>query len=74
MKFPLFSKKGGALASRNDPQAEMERLLAQAFRTLGQLMSKMADVIDHGRLERQGYRGQERFLERVDERAPEKKG
>ncbi len=73
MKFPLFSKKGGTLAPKNDPQAELERLLAHSFRVLGQLMSKMADVIDQGRLERQGYKGQERFLERVDSDTPPKK-
>lgn len=65
MKFPLFSRKRTILAPQKDPQAEVERLLAQSFRVLGQLMSKMADAIDHGRLERQGYRGQEQFLERI---------
>jgi len=70
MKFPLFSKK--ALAARDDPKAEIEKMLVQSFRMLGQLMSKLADVIEHKRLERQGYRGQERFLERVDPRAPPK--
>ena len=73
MKFPLFSKKDGPLVSRGDPQAELERVLAQSFRVLGSLMSKVADLIDHSRLERQGYKGQERFLERVDPAAPPKK-
>jgi hypothetical protein len=66
MKFPLFSKKKSSLVARNDPQAELERLLAQSFRALGSLMSRMADLIDHDRLHRQGFKDQGRFLERVD--------
>ena len=73
MKFPLFSKKTVALSPRSDPQAELERLMAQSFRVLGQLMSKMADALDQDRLERQGFRGQEKFLERVEDVSPPKK-
>jgi hypothetical protein len=72
VKFPLFSKKPSVLARASDRQAELERLLAQSFRALGQLLSRMADVIDHDRLERQGYGEQERFLKRVDRDGPPK--
>jgi hypothetical protein len=71
VKFPLFWKKPSVLA-KNDRKAELERLLAQSFRTMGQLMSRMADLLDHDRLERQGYGEQERFLERVDDQEPPK--
>jgi hypothetical protein len=70
MKFPLFPRKNGTLAPRRDAQAEMEKLLARSFRVLGHLMSQLADVIDHSRLEREGYSGQDRFLKRVDPKAP----
>jgi hypothetical protein len=72
VKFPLFSKKHSVLARTTDRQAELERLLAQSFRALGQLMSRMADLIDHDRLQRKGYGEQERFLERIDRDRPPK--
>jgi hypothetical protein len=47
-------------------QDQMERLLADAFRSLGALFSRAAEVVEAQRLARSGYGGQGKFLERMD--------
>jgi hypothetical protein len=47
-----------------------ERLLVEAFRTLGSLCARMADLVEAQRLARSGYSGQGRFLERLDRTPP----
>jgi hypothetical protein len=67
MKFPLFRRdtsKQAQLAA----QEQIEKLLAESFRMLGQLFVKTAELIEAQRLERSGFGEQERFLERVDDK------
>ena len=57
-------------AAKDRPQLEaqeqMEKLLTESMRTLGQLLTRAADLIESQRLSRNGYAEQERFLERLD--------
>ena len=47
-------------------QDQAERLLAEAFRSLGTLCARMAEVLEAQRLTRSGYGPQGKFLERLD--------
>jgi hypothetical protein len=47
-------------------QDQAERLLADAFRSLGVLCGRVADLVEAQRLARSGYGDQDRFLERLD--------
>lgn len=73
MKFSLFRKESSKQAQL-EAQAQLEKLLAESFRSLGQLFTKAAELIDAQRLEKKGYGEQGRFLERVDPKARENKG
>jgi hypothetical protein len=48
-------------------QSQAWQLVADSLRTLGQVCSKVADLIEAQRLERQGYRQQQDFLRRLDQ-------
>ncbi|SEK29150.1 hypothetical protein SAMN05444354_101203 [Stigmatella aurantiaca] len=67
MKLPLLFRRDKALRPGEEPQAQMEKLLAESLRTLGQVCAKVADLIEAQRLERQGYSQQNHFLRRVDQ-------
>lgn len=65
MKFSLF-RKDSSKEAQLEAQAQLEKLLVESFRSLGQLFTKAAELIEAQRLEKKGYREQGRFLERVD--------
>jgi hypothetical protein len=66
MKLPdlLRREKRSAI----DRQDRMEKALARSFRALSRLCSRMADFIETQRLQRQGYKPQGEWLERLDKR------
>jgi hypothetical protein len=66
MKFPLiFSRKKDTVAARAR-QENLEKAISDSLRMLGQMCTKLADVVEAQRLSRAGYKEQERFLERTD--------
>ncbi|MDC0713910.1 hypothetical protein POL68_35925 [Stigmatella sp. ncwal1] len=67
MKLPLLFRRDKAIRQGEEPQAQMEKLLAESLRTLGQVCAKVADLIEAQRLERQGYTQQNNFLRRLDQ-------
>jgi hypothetical protein len=69
MKFPLF-RRDRSKQAQLEAQEELERLMAASFRTLGQLLSRAADLIEAQRLSRSGFEKQGRFLQRLDGEAP----
>lgn len=50
-------------------QGQFEKLVADSLRALSQAFSKLADAVDAQRLSRAGYEKQEKFLERMDQKA-----
>jgi hypothetical protein len=72
MKFPLF-RRDGSKQAQLEAQAQLEKLVADSFRALGQLFTKTAELIDAQRLERTGYGQQDRFLERIESKEPGKR-
>lgn len=69
----LFRKSPTTLAAKQNAQAQLEKLLAESLRTLGQLFTRLADVMEAERLERQGFGEQGRFLERLDQKSGSEK-
>ena len=67
MKLPLLFRRDRTILKRPDAQDQVEKILADSLRTLGQVCSKVADLIEAQRLERQGYRQQQDFLRRLDQ-------
>jgi hypothetical protein len=71
MKLPrLLRPLGNRVLTPLGQPDSAERLLAEAFRTLGSLCTRMADLVEAQRLSRAGYSGQGRFLERLDLNRP----
>lgn len=70
MKLPLLFRRERTLA-KADAQDQAEKLLAESLRLLGQACSKVADLIEAQRLERQGYSEQNQLLRRLDEPSDE---
>ena len=70
MKLPTLFRRPAAPSSqvlkRPDAQDQVEKLMAESLRMLGQVCAKVADLIEAQRLERQGYADQQRYLRRVD--------
>lgn len=69
MKFPLF-RRDGSKPAQLAAQEQIEKLVAETFRALGQLFTKTAELIEAQRLERTGYGEQDRFLERIETKEP----
>jgi hypothetical protein len=69
MKLPdlLGGEKSSGRSARLAAQDRAERLLAESFRLLSQFCSKVADLIETQRLQRQGYQPQGKWLERLDQ-------
>jgi hypothetical protein len=67
MKVPLLFRRDRSVLKRPDAQDQMEKLIADSLRTLGQVCAKVADMIEAQRLERQGYSQQNDFLRRIDQ-------
>jgi hypothetical protein len=65
----LFRSAKDILPNGQAAQDRAERLLAEAFRSLGTVCARMADVLEAQRLSRHGYGAQDKFLERLE--APE---
>ena len=74
MKFPLLFRRESSRQAQLEAQEQVEKLLAESMRTLGQLLSRAADMIESQRLNRAGYGQQERFLERLDSPNGTKRG
>jgi hypothetical protein len=70
MKFPLFRRDPSKQQAHLAAQEQIEKLLAESFRVLGQLFTKTAEMIEAQRLERSGYGEQDRYLKRVDGKEP----
>jgi len=66
----LFRAGRDILPVGPDAQDQVERLLAEAFRTLGAVCTRAAELVEAQRLSRSGYGAQGKFLERLD-RPPE---
>ena len=66
MKLPLLFRRERTLA-KVDAQDQAERLLAESLRMLGQVCTKVADLVEAQRLERRGYSEQLHSLRRLDE-------
>jgi hypothetical protein len=62
----LFRRQVDAVTRARESDAE--KLLAEAFRGLGQVCGKIADFLEAQRLAKDGYQGQGKFLERLDEK------
>ena len=64
MKLPdlLRREKRSSLQA----QDRAEKMLAESFRLLSRLCTKMAEFIETQRLQRQGYKPQGEWLQRVD--------
>lgn len=71
VKFPSLLRpvRERLLAPLGHPD-QAERLLAETFRTLGSLCTRLADLVEAQRLTRAGYDRQGRFLERLDRGDP----
>lgn len=68
MKLPdLFRRERSSVAAK-EAQDRAEKLLAESFRLLSQVCTKMADLIETQRLQRAGYEPQEKYLERMDQK------
>ena len=72
MKFSLFRRGPRAVEPRRAGD-DAEKLIAEGFRVLGQLCTRLADVLEAQRLEKQGYRDQGKFLERTGPKPGERK-
>lgn len=72
MKFPLF-KRDNSKQAQLEAQEHFERLVAESFRTLGQLFTKAAELVEAQRLQRAGYEKQDQFLKRLDKPDTERK-
>lgn len=64
----LFRRQNAAVTRAGQDQAE--KLLAESFRTLGQVCARLADFIDSQRLSKAGFEDQGKFLERLDQKQP----
>lgn len=67
MKVPLLFRRDRSILKRPDAQDQLEKVIADSLRTLGQVCAKVADMIEAQRLERQGYSHQNDTLRRVDQ-------
>ena len=65
MKFSIF-RSDKSVVKRSDAQDQMEKVLAESLRKMGELCGKVADLIETQRLERAGYRNQDVKLRRLD--------
>ncbi len=67
MKLPLPFRRDRSILKRPDAQDQVEKVLADSLRTIGQVCAKVADLIEAQRLQRQGYSQQNDFLRRLDQ-------
>ena len=55
MKLPQLFRRDRTVIKRADAQDQAEKLLAESLRLLGQVCTKVADLIETQRLQRAGY-------------------
>ncbi|MBM7118632.1 hypothetical protein [Archangium primigenium] len=65
MKLPSLFRRERSVIQRANAQDQLEKVLAESLRVLGQVCTKVADVIESQRLERAGY-AQNTLLQRLD--------
>jgi hypothetical protein len=65
MKLPLLFRRDRTIIKRADAQDQVEKVLAESLRMMGQVCSKVADLIEAQRLQRSGY-AQDQYLRRLD--------
>ncbi len=69
MKLPsLFRREKDPLARATEDRAD--RLLAETLRLMGQVFTKLADLVEEERREKATGREQPHFLERLDRAEP----
>jgi len=64
MPLRLFRRENSS-AARREREEQIEKALAKSFRFVADLFKKSADRIEAQRLERNGFKDQEKFLERT---------
>lgn len=72
MKWPLLFRRDRTIIQRTDARDQTERILAESLRMMGQVCTKVADLIEAQRLQRAGY-ANNTLLHRVDTPASEPK-
>ena len=65
MKLTQLFRRDRTVIKRADAQDQAEKILAESLRLVGQVCTKVADLIETQRLERAGY-SQNTYLRRVD--------
>ena len=65
MKWPIF-RSDRSVVKRGDGQDQVEKLVAESLRKVGELCGKVADLIETQRLARAGYGSQDVKLRRLD--------
>lgn len=71
MKLPtLFRRDRDKDVLEQVADDRADRLLAETLRLMGQVFSKLADLVEAQRLERHGTLEQDRFLERLEHAPP----
>ncbi|MGV3619531.1 MAG: hypothetical protein ACO1OB_01870 [Archangium sp.] len=65
MPLRIFKGETSSVAQR-ERREQLEKALADGFRTLSQIFQKTAELIEQQRLQRGGYEKQEKFLERSE--------
>ena len=75
MKFPQLFRREKSPQGARQTQDRAEKLLAEGLRRLGQVLSRLADLVEAQRLARAGFERQGKYLERLDQDGrPLKKG
>ncbi len=69
MPMRIFRGESSSAAQR-ERREQLEKALADGFRTLSKLFQRTAELIEQQRLQRGGYEKQEKFLERSDRKDP----
>lgn len=65
MKLPQLFRRERTVIKRQDAQDQAEKILAESLRRVGQVCTKVADLIETQRLQRAGY-SHNTLLHRVD--------
>jgi hypothetical protein len=66
MKLTQLFRRDRTVIKRADAKDQAEKILAESLRLLGQVCTKVADLIETQRLERSGY-SHNTYLRRLDE-------
>lgn len=75
MKLPTLRSLSKQLLGRSskvlarEGEDRTDKLVVEALRLMSQVFTKLADAVESERLARQGFKDQERFVERTDPNA-----